>query len=668
MKKQIILVVFALFSLMMQGQSKRLADRYFWEFNYPKAIELYERMYEKGDDSQLVIGRIADAYYFNTKTEPAEKWYKILIDKYGDDGVPSEKLFRYAQVLKSNGKYELSDSVLIKLGKIDPSDRRSKKLQNDPEYLELLKTSESNVHIYIHNVSTNTEYSDFGGFGRNGSFYFASAKPVEGSKNKIYKWNEQPFLNVYKAKISEDKGDKILELFDQKLFELIKTNYHESNVVFTTDGRTMYFTRDNYDGRKTKKGKDKKIRLKLYKVTRDIETGKWGDIIELPFNSDEYSVGHPALSPDNKTLYFVSDMPGGLGATDLYEVSVYENNKYSEPVNLGSEINTEGREMFPFVSREGVLYFSSDGHLGLGGLDIFESTKDKDSKYSKVVNLKEPFNSNLDDFSFWIDDTAEKGFFSSNRKGGKGDDDIYSFIIDKYQPCYQIVNGVVKDSRTKALLSKATVKLIDSEGKVIKEVLSDDQGAYNFGEMPCNVEYVVLGSKQDYRDDRANVATTDVMGQEVTSELLLTPLIIDGKIVIRPIYFDFDKSYIRDDAKVELEDVVTVMNNNPNMVIKIESHTDSRGSRSYNRKLSDRRAKSTRDYIISRGISPKRIESAIGYGEYKLLNHCDDAHRNSCSEEEHQLNRRSYFIIVSGGPNVEVKNTAPTVIDRKPGK
>ncbi len=301
-------------------------------------------------------------------------------------------------------------------------------------------------------------------------------------------------------------------------------------------------------------------------------------------------------------------------------------------------------------------------------MDIFSSKINEKGEFSKPENLDFPFNSERDDFCFYTDATGKKGFFSSNREKGKGDDDIYSFVVQDPVVCMQYIAGIVRDVKTNLPLPQSTVKLIDRNGKVINQVVVGEDGAYRFNKIPCESEFTVLGTKQDYKADTKTANATGRNGQEIRADLNLRPLIIDNKIVINPIYFDFDKSYIRDDAKFELEDIVTVMNNHPDMVIKIESHTDSRGSKSYNRSLSDRRAKSTRDYIISRGISADRIESAIGYGEDQLLNHCDDAHRYKCTEEEHQLNRRSYFIIVKGAPNVEVENKKPTVIDRKPGR
>lgn len=666
MKKILLLIGITFITLNVKGQSKYTADKYFKEFNYPKAVELYKDIYKRGDDSKLVLSRIGDSYYFNTQTKDAEKWYKLLLDKHKET-VNSEYLFRYAQVLKSNGNYEKSDSILLKLGRVDTFDSRSKKLKEVPNYVELYSKEGGDI-LELHNVSTNTKYSDFGGFSINDKFYFASATPIAGTNNRIYKWNRQPFLNLYEATVVKNDLTTIDLIRKNKLVSPISTRYHESNAVITKNGRTMYFTRDNYDGDKVRRDKNRKIRLKLYKATRG-ENNNWTNIIELPFNNDEYSNGHPALSPDEKTLYFVSDMPGGYGATDIYKVAIYADNKFGNPENLGGVINTEGREMFPYVDKNHIMYFASDGHLGLGALDIFESRKEENEGFTKPKNLKAPFNSNLDDFGFWINEEETKGFLSSNREGGKGDDDVYSFTLDRKKRlqkplvCSQVINGLVINANTKAIMPHTSVKLLDEEGKVLETTKSDENGLYTF-KASCTTIYKVLASKQDYRPDFKGVHTTPENNGINRADLRLTPLIIDNQIKINPIYFDFDKSNIRPDAQYELEHIVTVMNNHPDMRIRIESHTDSRGGKNYNRSLSDRRAKSTRSYIISRGIPMYRIESAIGYGESQLLNHCDDKNSEACSEEEHQLNRRSYFYIVGGSKGVNVSNKKPTVIDR----
>jgi len=652
------------------SQSRRVADRYFDEFAYVKAAKLYESIYQKGDSSSYVLKRLGDSYYNNAETKNAEKWYKILVENNTD--IENDYLFKYAQVLRSNGAYKKSDSLFVKLSG-DNSLNIDKEGFKDQKYL--LDFTSNKKRISIRNLAINTEFSDFGGFIINErETYFASASPKSLKKEKLYKWNNQPFLNIYKSNsynklVDESEKDSVLELEYKRLLPApVNTQYHESTPVFTKDLNTMYFTRVNYDGKKLRTDKEETINLKLYRA--DKEDDKWVNITELPFNSNEYSVGHPALSPDDKILYFVSDMPGGIGKTDIYKVNINEDN-YSEPINLGKTINTFDREMFPFVGDDNTLYFSSNGHLGLGLLDVFQSKIKENNTYDKPVNLGHPFNSKRDDFSFYIDAKGEKGFVSSNRDGGKGDDDIYSFVISQdvvVEPeiCNQAIAGIVRSSHDNSPIPYATVKIVNDKGEVVSEVATRKDGSYDFRELPCVSEkYTINGSKLDFKPDTKIKSTTGVKNSITQVDLVLTPLIIGNQIVISPIYFDFDKSNIREDAQYELENIVTVMNNHPDMIIKIESHTDSRGNREYNRSLSDRRAKSTRDYILSRGFAKNRIESAKGFGEANLLNHCDDANRNKCTEEEHQLNRRSYFYIVKGGDDVDIINKKPSTIDHR---
>ena len=656
-------------SVLSFGQRKYFADRYFEEFAYAKSAELYEGIYNKGDSTAFVLSRIGDSYYNNSDYSKAELWYEKLTKNYEEEILP-EYLFKYSQTLKSNGKVAESDSWMLKFNGVKEYDSRPEGLKKNKDYF-VDYSNKKTSYLNVNNISTNTAYSDFGGFIYKDALYFASSKPYsDKKKEKLYRWNNQPFLNVYKANEKAlESSDAILDVEAAERVSEVNSKYHESNTIFTRDGNTMYFTRDNYNGKRLKKDEKNTVHLKLYRSEKIEES--WSDAIELPFNSDEYSVGHPALSSDEKTLYFVSNMPNGYGLTDIYKVSVLEGKEYGEPENLGKPINTEGREMFPYLDKDDTMYFASNGHLGLGALDIFESKKEA-TNFSEPVNLGTPINSPLDDFAFVINETQTNGYFSSNRTGGKGDDDIYSFqlsskvipVVPEPEPepttCTQVISGTVRSSHDNSVLSDATVTLVDSKGVVIGEVLSNSEGAYSFDVLTCAIEsYTLKGKKLDFRPDLKSFQTKEVTDKnnvtEIDLNLVLVPLIIGNQIVINPIYFDFDKSAIREDAKYELENIVTVMSNHPEMVIKIESHTDSRGSRNYNRYLSDRRAKSTRNYLYTRGIERARIQSAIGFGEDTLLNHCNDANRYKCTEEEHQLNRRSYFYIVSDTKKVKVQ-------------
>ena len=634
MKTRIIVLILTLSCSLSFSQTK-LADKFFKNFGYVKAIELYEKAVEKGDSSAHVLTRLGDAYYSNSKSDKAAFWYAEALKRHNK--LDAEYLYKYIQSLRSIGNYEEADRWFKELSAAQQGDSRLKGYNPDEvDLYNQLTSMKENLIVDIENLDINSEYSDFGSYISNNTLFFASAR---GEDNKIYNWNKEPFLDLYQVAITDNGNTRSYGSVNDLKADKINTDYHEASVAITNDGNTMYFTRDNVTKR-NRLDYDKKgtSHLKIYKAI--LVDGNWSDIEELPFNDDVFSTGHPALSADNKTLFFVSDREGGIGQTDIYSVQINEDGTYGEPENMGEKINTEGREMFPFVAKDGTLYFSSDGYLNLGLLDIFKSNILKGDD-SEPENMGAPYNSGYDDFAFFMESDSKKGYFSSNRPDGKGGDDIYSF--NSYQ-CKQKISGTITDAKTGALLTGVNVRLIDETGKVIEEINTQEKSDYIFN-VDCNKTYTVVANKLDYKEDQTSVKTTDENDKTIIANLELIPLIIDNLIVINPIFFDFDKWNIRTDAQYELENIVDVLRKHPDMIIKIESHTDSRGGDRYNMKLSDRRAKSTRDYIISRGIDASRIESTIGYGETQLLNKC--ANRVKCTEEEHQLNRRSYFYIVN---------------------
>ncbi|GGH48152.1 membrane protein [Mangrovimonas yunxiaonensis] len=632
MRTKVILTILALSSSLIFSQEK-VADKFFEKYAYLKAAELYQEAYNKGKDSEHVLTRLGDCYYNNSNPEEAAKWYKMALDKYHKIG--PEYLYKYIQTQRSLGHYEQADEWLVKFKEIQSDDSRVEELDGSNLHLYNELASVQGVNVDITNLPINSKYADYGSLMLGNTLYFSSSRNTD---NEIYKWNGEPHLDLYQATKTVVEGKIELTDATRLTFEgRDRKNVHEANAAVTNDGKTMYFTRDNVNKRnRLLYDRAGTTHLKIYKA--QLIDSTWSNIVELPFNDNVYSTGHPALSPDNKTLYFVSDRDGGYGQTDLYKVAINNDGSYGAVENLGSKVNTEGREVFPHVAKDSTLYFSSDGFLNLGLLDIFKSNIIKDEA-AETINLGAPYNSGYDDFAYFEDEDG-RGYFASNRPGGNGSDDIYGF--HEYV-CMQIVKGVVKDSKTNAPLALATVQLIDEAGKIAETVTTNEQGEYSF-EVDCNKTYNILGSKQDYKDDLKELKTTEEHEKEHLVDLYLIPLINDNEIVINPIFFNFDKWDIRPDAAYELENIVSVMRAHPDMVIKIESHTDSRGSDKYNMKLSDRRAKSTRDYLLSRNIAAERIESAIGYGESQLVNEC--ANGVECSEEKHQENRRSKFLIL----------------------
>jgi len=635
MKTKVLLIILLLSGSLTYAQSK-LADKFFENFAYVRASELYEEAVANGDDSQHVLTRLGDCYYNNSNAAKAATWYKKALDKYPN--INPEYIYKYSQVQRSLGNYQEAEDYLQKFKERRSNDRRTEFILGDIKIYEELSSMEK-VYIEVTNLDINTEYSDFGSFEYNDKLYFASAR---NTSTKLYDWNEEPFLDIYQVDVTDNNGVKSFAKPGFIMADQVNTDYHEASVAITNDGKTVYFTRDNVNKR-NRLDYDKKgtTHLKIYKAS--LNNGTWKDIEELPFNDDVFSTGHPALSPDNKTLYFVSDrdVEGSFGQTDIYKVSINEDGSYGDPENLGPNVNTEGREMFPFVAKDSTLYFSSDGYLNLGLLDIYKSNVLKENN-AKPINLGAPYNSGADDFAFYINSENKTGYFSSNREGGKGSDDIYSFAA--YE-CKQTVTGIARDSKTQEPLNAVSIEIINDAGVIMQTITTAANGAYAY-EIDCNQKYSIRGSKPNYKDDVQHFIAGSENNFENNVDLNLIPLCFGSEIVINPIFFDFDKWNIRTDAQYELENIVSVMRDHPEMVIKIESHTDSRGSDKYNIKLSDRRAKSTRDYLLSRNIAPERIESAIGYGETQLLNECSNGVK--CSKEKHQKNRRSKFLIVQG--------------------
>lgn len=623
------------------------ADIYFDKMWYAEAAELYEIALEKYDDSQSyeVIQKAGDSHYFNTNMERAYQWYDILYSRYGKE-MSADNLFKYAHSLKGTGKYARAKRLMRlynkKIESGDITNINSREATPNEVVLDNILSAEQTFEIK--NLDINSKYSDFSPMFHNGDeMVFASAADSAFFSTRRYKWNNQPYLDLYVAKINKE-SDEVRNAI--KFSKKINTKYHEASVTFSPDNTTMYFTRNNY-GKKLKRDKNGINHLKIY-MSRKVGDD-WSEATEVSFNSDDYSTGHPAMSPDGKQMYFVSDMPGSIGQTDIFVVDVLGDGQFSEPRNLGPEINTEQKEMFPFINNK-KLYFSSNGHVGLGGLDIYEVAFDDEDGFLEVRNLGKPINSKVDDFSYIIDEETQKGFFASNRRGGKGDDDIYSFkslIVEEVEE--NAIAGVVTELVTGETMPEALVILLDENNRKLKEVVTGDDGSFIFEDLEGTTKYTIKTVKGSYFDDETIVETkkNEVVNADVTMKRLKELIAIeDGikKLKIDMIYFDFDKFYIRNDASKELDKLVDVMNEYKGMVIKIESHTDSRGNNAYNKYLSDKRAKSTRDYLIRQGISPERIESAIGYGEERLLNECDGSVR--CSGTKHQLNRRSEFIIV----------------------
>jgi outer membrane protein OmpA-like peptidoglycan-associated protein len=525
----------------------------------------------------------------------------------------------------------------------------------------------------IKNLEVNTENSDFGtSFHGTDKLVFASPRRGFRVVRDVWEQNGQRFLDLYEG-IIEDGGEVRNAL---RLKGEVNSKYHEADAVFTKDGKTVYFTRDNYYNKRLGIDNSGWTNLAMFKATVN-DKGEWINIIPMPFNNVEYSVGHPALSDDEKTLYFTSDMPGGEGDTDLWKVQVNQSG-FGNPENLGPKINSSAKDWFPYVDGD-VLYFASDRWGGKGGMDVYATRIEGFTP--KPVLLNAPINSAADDYAFIINKETRKGYFSSNREGGKGDDDIYSLTEEESITfeCIQLVMGEVRDKNTTDLLPGSEVILSDKDGTVLQTAVVKDDATFSF-EVNCETEYKLEGKKIGYTPQSKSFTTSNEADKELKLLILLgkgdidfiadadqqatqdqredikpegLPDVLPEEIVrlapgkyavnINPIYFELNSSYLNKAAKDELEKVVKLMNEYPKMVIEAGSHTDSRGIPGYNMWLSDRRAKSTVDYIIGRGIAPNRI-TGKGFGETQLVNGCTDD--VECTEAQHEKNRRTEFVIV----------------------
>ncbi len=500
-------------------------------------------------------------------------------------------------------------------------------------------------------LSINTKLSDFGvQYWGEKEVIFSSPKK-EHFFNRIWRENRQGYLELYKGKLNTKGSVVDVEKFSKE----INSRYHEAQLALTKDGKHVYFTSNNHTDGKGTRGDEGNNNLQLYKA--DVVDGAFTNIRPLPFNNKNYSTGHPYLADNDNVLYFISDMPGGYGQTDIYKVALLENETYGNVQNLGSKINTAQKEMFPFIdTMDNVIYFASNREGTKGGLDVYATSLI--NKNDSVFQLPEPINTVKDDFAFVLG-KDNYGFLSSNRDGGSGDDDIYKLTTN----CVQSLHGLVVDKKTNTPLHKSKVYVYQNN-IVVDSVYTNLKGEfYSNIAITCDKEYNVEAVKEKYYKELTSITTPKSRNYDNNVQLSLVPEIVEIKIVpeikvvpefvqnnkgdtiinIEPIYFDYNKSYIREDAAIILDKVVATMKKYPNMIIEGASHTDSRGSSSYNKNLSAKRAKSAVAYIISKGISKSRITSH-GYGEDQLVNRCSNG--VNCNADEHQLNRRTEFVIL----------------------
>ena len=608
-------------SINAQNAASKVADKHFARFEYVAAVKEYLKLVENEKADPYVTKQLAESYFNMFNTVEAAKWYEKLIK----DPQDAETYYRYAQMLKANGKYELANKQMSTFASKSPNDQRAKTFMENPNYLPKLLDKPKGYNIK--GLTINSDQSEFGAILTNENIlYFTSAR------NKAKRndgWNNEPFLDIYQSVQNSDGSFSI----PTEVSEL-NTKWHDGPIAVSADGNTAYFSRDGFSDTSNKYATDKKLNTKfsqigLYKAVK--EDGKWTKIMPLPINSKLYSNSNPSISKDGKTLFFTSNMPGGIGDTDIWKVSVGPDNTYGTPENLGRSVNTEGKEQFAFIADDNVLYFSSSARQGLGGLDVFAIDL-KSNK--KAENLGKPVNSEKDDFAFSFNTTKNQGFFSSNRGGN---DDIFTA-----EPvCSVTAKTIVTNLKTGQILSGARVAILDEKKNTIETKISGENGEVEYI-VDCNRAYSLQVAKDGYESNVFNIEKTK--SGLLTIKAALNPIdviVTEKEIVLKEINFDYDQSNITQAGAFELDKLVQVMQNNSKLTILVKSHTDNKGSDAYNLLLSDRRAKSTVQYVISKGIAENRI-SGKGYGESEPKIDC----KENCTDEQAAQNRRSEFLIV----------------------
>lgn len=643
-----------------QNSNTKMADKKYDSYAFADAIKLYEGAIKKGHHDENIFQKLGNSYYFTGDLTKALKSYQELFAINRNQ--EADYLYRYSQCLKSAGNYSKADEILDLFSEKAPLDKRAILFKKYRTYLEDIKANSGRYEIA--DAGINSKDSDYGSTLLDNKLIFTSARDTGSIVKKNFKWTNKAISALYSVDLMPDGSISNPVFFHRKD---LKTRFNESTPVFTKDGKTMYFTKNNSVNGKRGENENKVTLLKLYKAV--LINGEWTSIQELPFNSDQYSVAHPALSVDEKILFFASDMPGTFGSSDLFKVNLNADGTFGKPENLGVDINTEGRETFPFISNDNELYFATDGRPGLGGLDVFVSKINNDGSFDEVQNLGEPINSKQDDFAFIINSKNRNGFFSSNRENGHGLDDVYRFTEIRKLICEQDLMGTVTDTESNETLSNATLSLFNEASQFVAEVVSDQNGNYFFPNVKCGKKYFIKTVKTEYEIKETPIALKRFTGKTtlpiaiqkkfkplvakkiVVKTTKVNPVIIKSikvgtdlaKLLHIPMnFFDLGKATIKKSSEPQLQKIVDILNQYPTLKLDIRSHTDSRQSDASNMFLSEKRAQATKNWLVQKGIDVNRL-AAKGYGETKLVNHCADGVK--CNESQHQQNRRSEFII-----------------------
>ncbi len=651
----LILAVCLLGNLNLSAQVKK-ANIFFEQYKYSKAIPLYKKDTNSKDEKirKDATVRLADCYRFINNAEEASVWYTKAV---AFDDVDPKSYYYLGMSLRSLSRYDEAEKAFSSYARKNPSDFRGRIYE---QYCrDIQKWEGLTPSAEIKNASgINSIYSDFGPVFFKDELLFTSDRDIDMLADKNYLWTSFGYLDLYSthALANDDFWGELVS--PVKMPNTFNQEYHDGPASFTSDFKEIFTTRTLKNSTKKDSASFKTDLLKIYFA--DLSDEKKVNYKAFPFNSDDYSVGHPAISADGKRLIFSSNMPGGFGQSDLF-VSELVNGQWSKPVNLGGELNTFGNEVFPFLANDSTLFFSSDGHPGFGGLDIYE-TKLVNGKWTTPWNLKLPINSAYDDFSIVFNKNLTDGFFSSNRPGGKGSDDIYAFRNYKRTPAVEepvipeakpvisekilaTISGYVKDKKTQTPLDSATVFLLNSKTNEVLVLKTNSKGYFE-SQVDKGVHYVIKGMKSSYFDDCMSLSVPDdktTLANKISRDLYLDKYGLNQVFKIENIYYDLNKWFIREDAKPSLDKLIRILKQYP-INVELGSHTDCRASSAYNNTLSQKRAESAVKYIIENGIDPKRL-TYKGYGETHLINKCADG--VACTEAEHQANRRTEFKITS---------------------
>ncbi len=621
----VLALIFVSFSTGLWAQKNKLrkAEKQSDNLAYVDAREVYLKIVEKGYTSAQVYQNLGDTYYWNSDYENAAKWYGSLIDQFPDQA-NAASIYRAAQAYKTSGDVNRVNQLMEKFISMEGA----------LAYLGTSEVSSLPFEVILKDQSGyNSDYSDFGPAFLGQSMVFSSTRP-QGQDAELHNWTNQPFSKLYQTNFDE-QGNVIGV---DPLRGAFEPAGYQSTATFTADGNVMYFTQSQSLTKEQEKA-DPTMRLKLVRAEL-MENGEWGNFKDLPLNDVSFSSAHPALSADESRLYFASDRPGGLGGTDLWYAVILGDSISAQPVNLGEKINTAGRETFPFVDANNMLYFASDSYAGMGGLDIF--SVDLSDENALIAHLLEPVNSPMDDFGLIYNVERAEGYFASNRGGADSQgDQIYSFKA----VCKIALTGNVYDQETGEEIPGAYVQVFDGENVQVEEFVMGQEARFSF-EYKCDQDLRIVATAPGYEPNEV-ILHTPAVTSEMTVPVPLTfkdlcrPNDLGCKLNLQPIYFDFDRYNIRTDAEVELAKILVAMEEHPEIIINIESHTDQRGSNEYNEILSSKRAAATRSWLIEKGIAAERL-TAKGFGEAQPLIDCNE---NDCSDEEHQLNRRSVFLV-----------------------